>query len=366
VQRKDFNSAFMQARAMDKRYREEGRRVEELARLALQNEFYDEATTMFNYVIALGKDKPYYMNARMGSIDARNRKVINTTQYTAADLKLLESDYKAFLQEFGRYYSTASVIRDLSRLQAYYLNDYPSAIAGFTELIDMPRLDNQFKAQCKLELGDIYLLKGEEWDAMLLYGQVDKDFKEDPLGQEAKFRNAKLSYYLGEFEWARAQLDVLKTATTQLIANNAMELSLLIQDNTLDSLEEPLLLFAQADLNYYQNKTAFALLLLDSIDREYPRHSLADDILFKRAEISYKQQDYAQSAKYLEQLLKEHGSDILGDNALFMLADITEKKMKDKAAAQKLYEEFLEKYPGSFFTTEVRKRYRALRGDVVN
>jgi predicted Zn-dependent protease len=366
VQRKDFNSAFMQARAIDKRYKEDGRRVLELAYLSLQNEYYDEATTMFNYIIGLGKDKPHYMNARIGSMDARNKKVINTTQYTAADLKLLESDYKAFLEEFGRYYYTAAVIRDLARLQAYYLNDYAGAVEQFNELINMQRLDNQFKANSKLELGDIYLLKGEEWDAMLLYGQVDKDFKEDPLGQEAKFRNAKLSYYLGEFEWARAQLDVLKTATTQLIANNALELSLLIQDNTLDSIEEPLLIFAKADLNYFQNKTDLAIQLLDSIDREFPRHTLADDILFKRAEISYKKREFAQSVKYLQQLLNEHGSDILGDNALFMLADITEKKLNDKPAAQKLYEEFLEKYPGSFFTVEVRKRFRALRGDVVN
>ncbi len=366
VQRKDFNSAFMQARAMEKRNKEEGQRVLQLANLALQNEYYNDAANMYNYIITLGKDKPNYMNARVGTLNARNKKVINTTQYTTADLQLLEADYNAFLAEFGKYYFTATVLRDLARLEAYYLNNHTQAIALFQELIDMQRLDNQFKANCKLELGDIYILKGEEWDAMLLYGQVDKDFKEDPLGQEAKFRNAKLSYYMGEFEWARAQLDVLKTATTQLIANNAMELSLLIQDNTLDSIEDPLLLFAKADLYYYQNKTQEAIILLDSLEREYPRHSLADDILMKRAEISAKKGDYQQSVVYLNQLLKEHGSDILGDNALFMLADITEHKLNDKTAAQKLYEDFLTTYPGSFFTAEVRKRFRALRGDVIN
>jgi predicted Zn-dependent protease len=366
VQRKDFNSAFMQARAMEKRNKEEGQRVLQLANLALQNEHYADATNMYNYIIALGKDKPSYMNARVGTLNARYQNVVNTTQYTQADLLLLETDYNAFLTEFGRYYYTANAIRDLARLEAYYLHNYPVAIALFNELIEMQRLESQFKANCKLELGDIYVLKGEEWDAMLLYGQVDKDFKEDPLGQEAKFRNAKLSYYMGEFEWARAQLDVLKTATTQLIANNAMELSLLIQDNTLDSIEEPLLLFAKADLLYYQNKTAEAIVLLDSIEKEYPRHSLADDILIKRAQINYKSGNYQQSVTYLNQLLKEHGTDILGDNALFMLADITEHKLNDKAAAQKLYEDFLTQYPGSFFTAEVRKRFRALRGDVIN
>jgi predicted Zn-dependent protease len=366
VQRKDFNSAFMQARAMEKRNKEEGQRVFQLANLALQNESYDEAATMFNYIIGLGKDKPFYMNSKVGLLNARNKKIINTGQYTATDLALLDAEYNTFLTEFGRYYFSASVIRDQARLQAYYMNKYPEAIKNFEELIEMPRLDNQFKAICKLELGDIYLLMGEQWDAMLLYGQVDKDFKEEPLGQEAKFRNAKLSYYIGEFEWARAQLDVLKTATTQLISNNAMELSLLIQDNTLDSIEEPLLLFAKADLYFYQNKTSDALLLLDSIDKEYPRHSLADDILMKRAEISAKNRDYAKSVVYLNQLLKEHGSDILGDNALFMLADITEHKLQDKEGAKKMYEDFLSTYPGSFYTAEVRKRYRALRGDVLN
>ncbi len=365
VQRKDFNSAFMQARAIDKRNKEEGKRVLELANLALQNGYYDDATNMYNYIITLGKDKVNYMNARIGTLNARHQKIINT-QYTQVDLVSLQTDYNAFLTEFGKYHFTAIVMRELARLQAYYINDYESAVSGFQELIEMQRLDNRFKAQCKLELGDIYILKGEVWDAMLLYGQVDKDFKEDPLGQEAKFRNAKLSYYMGEFEWARAQLDVLKTATSQLIANNALELSLLIQDNTIDSNEAPLLLFAKADLHYYQNRTETALKLLDSIEAEYPRHSLSDDILFKRAEISYKQQNYTQCATYLNQLLKEHGTDILGDNALFMLADLTEKKLNDTTGAQKLYEQFLEQYPGSFYIPEVRKRFRALRGDVIN
>jgi outer membrane protein assembly factor BamD (BamD/ComL family) len=201
---------------------------------------------------------------------------------------------------------------------------------------------------------------------MLLYGQVDKDFLEDPLGQEAKFRNARLSYYLGEFDWAKAQLDVLKTATTQLIANNAIELSLLIQDNTLDSMEEPLKLYAKADLNYFQNRTDSAWYYLDQINKQYPRHALDDEILFKRAQICLKQKNTTKAVALLEQLLKENGSDILGDNALMLLAETKERIQADKAAAMKLYEELMEKYPGSFFVPEARKRFRLLRGDNLN
>jgi len=240
VQRKDFDNALVQTRAIDKRQRKQGQRILLLADLAVANQKYDAADKTYNEVLLLGNDKPFYINAKLGILHARNQKIFYSGNFTPLDLTALETEYNNFLKEFGRYPFTAQSLRELAHLQAYYLYKYPEAINNYNELINMARLDNRFKAECKLDLGDIYVLKGEEWEAMLLYGQVDKEFLEDPLGQEAKFRNAKLSYYLGEFEWARAQLDVLKTATTQLIANNAIELSLQIQDNTIDSNEEPM------------------------------------------------------------------------------------------------------------------------------
>ena len=366
VQRKEFDQALVQTKAMDKRNKEQGRRIIQLADLALANQRYDAATRAYTEVANMGNDKPFYLNAKLGILRARSQKVFYSGQYTQVDLVAVEASYQQFLGEFGRYAFTASSIRELAQLQAYYLFQYDSAVANYEELINMPRLDNRFKAECKLDLGDIYVLKGEVWDAMLLYGQVDKDFLEDPLGQEAKFRNAKLSYYLGEFEWARAQLDVLKTATTQLIANNAIELSLQIQDNTVDSNEEPMRWFARADLFYFQNRLSDALLVLDSINQLYPKHELTDDVLFKRGEIAMKQKNYVQASTYFDQVVKEHGSDILGDNALFLLGDIAESKINDKEKAKGYYEQFIETYPGSFFLTEVRKRYRSLRGDSLN
>lgn len=366
VQKKDFANALIQAKALDKRNREEGRRIYELANLALSNGKYDDALNAYQYVFLMGKDKPLFLAARIGILESRNRKVTQSTAYTADDLVQLEKEYELFLTEEGRSNFTASAMRELARLEIYYLSNSSKGIALFQELIAMPRLDNRFKAECKLMLGDVHVLEGEVWEAVLLYGQVDKDFLEDPLGQEAKFRNARLSYYIGEFVWARAQLDVLKTATSQLIANDALELSLLIQDNTQDSIEEPLLMFAKADLYMYQKKNAKALALLDSINLLFPRHTLDDDIIFKRAQISLQTGNYTESMQYLQQLLKEHGSGILGDNALFMLADITQNKLNDTVAAGKLYEQFIQQYPGSFFLTEVRKRFRSLRGDVLN
>lgn len=365
VQRKDFDNALVQAKALDKRFRGEGYRLINLGYLATANEKYDAAMRIFGEVVAMGPGKGHYLQAKLGLLDAGGKKVLSSQQYTYPDLKALEKQYIDFLTENGKNNFTAPSQRALARLQANYLYDYETAISNYSELSNMPGIDPHFRAECKLDLGDVYVLKGEVWEAMLLYGQVDKDFLEDPLGQEAKFRNARLSYYQGEFEWARAQLDVLKTATTQLIANNALELSLLIQDNTLDSIEDALKIFARADLCYYQNKTEEALRLLDSILNHFPRHALTDDIIFKKAQIFIKQKKYTDAVVYLKRVTDEHGSDILGDNALFALAQLYEHELNNKEEAKKLYEKFIENYPGSFFNTDARKRFRMLRGDAI-
>jgi tetratricopeptide (TPR) repeat protein len=218
-----------------------------------------------------------------------------------------------------------------------------------------------------LELGDILILQGEVWDAALYYGQVDKDFKHDAIGREAKFRNARLSYYLGEFEWAAAQLNVLKAATSQLISNDAMSLALLIMDNTgMDSITEPLLIYSRADLLEFRNNDDKALVTLDSVLTKFPGHSLTDEVWFKKAYIFEKKGMNDTAAVYLNNIVEKYPDDILADDALFQLGGLYENQLNDKSKAMELYEKLLTKYSGSLFAAEARKRFRALRGDKVN
>lgn len=366
VQRKDFDNALIQAKAMDKRLKEEGRKMMDLGYLAISNEKYDAAIKLFNEVVLLGNNKAYYLAAKLGVLEASNKKLLSNANLSLLDLQNLEKTYLAFLTENGKTYYTAPSMRDLAKLYAFYLNDVDKAINCLNEILTLPGLETYFTAECKLELGDLYVIKGQQWDAMLLYGQVDKDFLEHPLGQEAKLRNAKLSFYLGEFEWAKAQLDILKTATTQLIANNALELSLLIQDNTVDSNEDALKLFARADLSYQQNKFTEAFQTLDSIILLFPKHALTDDIAFKKGQIYAKQKKYEEAIKQYQIVINEYGSDILGDNALLNLALIYDKNLNNPAEAKKQYEKFIETFGSSIFINEVRKRYRQLRGDILN
>jgi len=217
-------------------------------------------------------------------------------------------------------------------------------------------------AKSKLLLGDAYLILNNIWDAKLMYGQVDKQFKEDALGQEAKFKNAKLSYYRGEFEWAKGQLDILKTATTQLISNNAIELALLIQDNTgLDSTEDAMKEYAAAEFYLYKNDVAKCTEILNMLPFKYPNHTLNDEIYYLKAKVQEKIGNYEAANTLYTSIYEKHGEDILADNALYRSANITLFILQDREKAQSLYEKLILEYNSSLFAVDARKMYFALK-----
>jgi tetratricopeptide (TPR) repeat protein len=367
IQQKDFDGAFIQAKALDKRKKEEGGRLMDLAKLAAQNENYDVALKAYQYVIDKGAGGYFYTNARMELLDVSYQKIILKGLYTATDLTQLENNYQVTINELGRSANTAPLLKKLAHLQAFYLDKINEAIQLLEETITLPQLSAPMQAECKLELADILLMSGDVWEASLRYSQVEKAFKHDAIGQEAKFRNAKISYYTGDFKWAQAQLDVLKGATSKLISNDAMDLSMQISDAlAIDTNVAPLLLFSHADLLAFQNKDELAIRTLDSINALFPNHALADDILYKKAKMALKHAKYEEAGTYYDTIIKNYGDDILGDDALFNLAELNEYQFKNPDKAKELYQQLLVKYPGSLYVVEARKRFRKLRGDSLN
>jgi tetratricopeptide (TPR) repeat protein len=252
----------------------------------------------------------------------------------------------------------------LAQIEAFRLHDIKSASATIQEALAIITASPEDKAACKLVYADVLLLQNEIWDSILLYSQVDKEFKHDLLGHEAKFRRAKISYYQGDFDWAQAQLDVLKASTSKLIANNAMELSLLIQDNlNLDTTTVTMQIFARADLLIYQNKLDEAYTSLDSIIMGYQGHSLIDECLFSQYEIRTMQERTEDAAELLEQIIQFYSFDILADDAKYALAKLQENYFKRPEEALKLYQDIITNHQDSFFLAEARKRFRILRGE---
>ena len=367
MQQKNFTGALIQAKAVDKRNHLDGDQVMDLAETAIDNDDYDAASDAYDYVISLGENGRNYRAARMGKINSKYKSITVGVVYTKEELVALQTEMNSTLDELGRDSRTVELMRTLAHLDAFYLFDTKDAIKILESAIAFPDISPIAQANCKLELGDVLLLDGQVWEASLRYSQVEKAFKYEPIGQEAKFRNAKVAFYIGDFKWAQVQLDVLKGATSKLISNDAMDLSILITENfALDSNPAPLMRFAHADLMIFQNRYDSAIVDLDSIDKYYPNHSLEDDVLFKRYQIAFKQQKWTEAATYLQAIIDKYSSDILGDDATFDLAKLYDYKLADKEKAMQYYQDVFTKFPSSMFATDARKRYRVLRGDKVS
>ncbi|MBK5279393.1 MAG: tetratricopeptide repeat protein, partial [Bacteroidia bacterium] len=255
-------------------------------------------------------------------------------------------------------------------LYAYYLDNQDSAVEKLNLLISNPKVSLTLKSKAKLELGDIYLLKEESWESTLLYSQVEKTQRETPVGYDAKLRNAKLSYYKGDFRLAQEHLDILKQATTREIANDAMDLSIRIKENTMsDTTGAALKEYASIELLLYQHKSEEALtkirsLSLGNVDgKPVLVTEILDDVYWLEANLRMRQGQFLASVELLQKILEDYGEDILSDDAYFMQGEIYDLHLKNKEKAMEVYREFLNKYPGSVYAAEARKRFRNLRGD---
>lgn len=362
IQQQNFDAALMQSIAMDKRFSEEGQRLFQLGQYCRNNKKYDAAIKSFRAVIDKGSSLPFYNPSRTFLLSTQKEKITSSV-YTSSDLENLEKDYKQYFLDFGEQSSTSEAMREYASLLALYLNRAKEAIVILEKIIENRFGTSSFLAQCKLDLGDYYLYDGDVWEAAMMYGQVDKAYKDDPLGQMAKYKNAKLSYFAGEFSWSKAQLDILKASTSQLIANDALNLSLLISDNeNVDTNQQALGLYAKADLLIYQHQYKNALLKLDSIDVLFPENDLNDDILWMKAMIEVNQQNFTKAIEFYSIIVDKYKDGIWADDALFTIADIYERKLKNTDLAMKAYQQIIDEFSGSMYMVEARKRFRMLRG----
>ena len=363
LQQKEFDLALNQALALSRRQNDDGNSIYDLCRTFIANEAYDEAIRGYEYIISKGKTTSLYIPSKIELINTKNLKV-TSGKYLPEDLLGLEKDYNDLLTEFGRNSSTAFAMQKLANLQAFKLHKLKDAQKLLEETTRLNDIRPNLLADCKLDLGDIYLLNNQPWEATLLYSQVEKDFPATAIGQDALFRNAKMAYYTGDFTWAKGQLDVLKVATSQLIANDALNLLLLIQDNlAADSSGAALKVYARADLQIFAQNPEKAVMILDSIGKKFPNNALEDDIMMSKSRILIQQKDYAGAVPLLKKIVEEHPADLWADDAVFMLGDIYENRLNDKTTARNYYQKIITDYPGSLWINEARKRFRVLRGD---
>jgi tetratricopeptide (TPR) repeat protein len=362
IQDKNFVAATRQAIALDKRTGTEDANVFGLANVSASNKYYDEAAKAYDYLISKGKNAEYYNLASQQRMQMNYDRFIDEGVLDVVRAKELQNLFDQTFATLGISLKTVDLLIEYAHLHAFYLNQPAEAIKTLTDGLTMSGLNVQEISAMKAELSDVYVYSGDLWEAVITYSQVIENNKANPLGDDVKFKKAKLGYYMGNFSWAKAQLDALRASTSKLIANDAMELSLFISDNLeTDSTATPLKIFARADLHLFRNNFPEALTALDSVSSIYPDNSLIDDVDFRKAGILQKQGKFEEASVLLNTIVKDHSWEMLADDALFQLATLYGNKLNRKPEAMELFKKMLTDYPGSVYVVDARTEYRKMQ-----
>ncbi|MFD2822329.1 tetratricopeptide repeat protein [Lacinutrix iliipiscaria] len=360
IQQKEYYKAFAQEKAMFKRLPESLDRIESLALIAVQEKQNAVAKDIFNYIIEIAQDPEITLEAHYNILK------IETSEALEKDYQTINKKYLSLLDTYGKHPRTIKLQIAYGHFLAFNLHDTEQATRFLKESLNLQLSDYQ-SSQVKLELGDILVFQEKFNEALIYYTQIQRNLKNSTLSQEARFKVAKTSYYKGDFKWAESQLKILKSSTSQLIANDALDLKLLISDNKYeDSTQTALKLYAKADLLAFQNKPDEAIQLLNRVLEAHKSETIIDQALYKQAQLFESKKQYLKAEANYIQIITDFKEDILADDTLFALAELYLNHLAQPEKAKEFYEEIIFNYQDSIYFVDARKKYRMLRGDAIN
>ena len=358
LQQEDYDIALAQCQSIDRKTHDQDAQINNLAGICLNNKQFDIAKQGYAYILDKGKSSPFYGQALCGTIKADYQKLLATNTTDKRAFSRLEERINEAYDDIGTNDAAQLAIIQADIL-TFHLDKTEEAVKLLIDFIEQTR-SKQSQAELKLKLADIYLHDDEVWEATLLYSQVDKSLKEEPLGHEARFKNAQLRYFIGEYEWAESQLKVLKAATSKLIANDAMTLSLVIKDNLeVDTTGWELNRLARADYRIYQQREDEAIVLLDEIIAT-GNYVSKPHALFRKGEIEEKRRSFDTAEQLYLQIVEQYPDSYMADAALMHAAWIEQNELKNKELAKQHYEQLIDEYPTSIYTAQAKKNYRKL------
>lgn len=359
VQQKEYDKAFAQEKAIFRRNNGDIQRIIQLTVTARSEGDLETAKDIVEFIIGENPPQNILLQANQLLLDMK------VTTSTKSDYAEIQKDFQKIFEQFGKGRETLGLQVDYAKFLAFKLEKPEQTIEDLRKLSDQT-LSSFEQARVKMTLADILVLDEKFNQALIFYSQIQNLVKNDEMSQSARFKVAKTSYYKGDFEWAKTQLDVLKASATQLIANDAMELSLLIRDNTLeDSAQTALKKYARADLLAFQNKNKEAIALLEEILNEHKGEKIEDDALLKQAILYEAEENWSNAeANYLK-ILQFYNKSILADNATYNLAQLYNNRMNEPEKARDFYEKIIFNFPDSIYFVEARRNFRQLRGDAI-
>lgn len=361
VQQKDFKKAFLQEKAIYKRKGEDLEGILDIARIAIGEKDLKSAAEILNYILEIDAPQDIKLTAHKIILNAK----VETAE--PKDYEDINSQYQEVFKTYGQSRETIGLQVDYAHFLAFKQDRKKEAFSFLKSVLKREQLSRFQSSRVKMKMADILVLDQKFNQALIYYSQVQTALKNNFLAQDARFKVAKTSYYKGDFDWAQTQLNVLKKSTSQLIANDAMELSLIISDNSLgDSTQTALKLFARGDLLAYQNKNKEAIAEYGKILTDHRGEQIEDEAFLRQAKLYEKEKEYEKAKLNYLKIIEFYKEDILIDDAYYYLAELYTNHLDQPEKAKELYEKIIFNHADSIFFVDARKKYRALRGDAIN
>lgn len=358
LQQKEYGKALVQEKSLYHRNLDNLERIIEVGTLSFENKDYDTSKKSFDLILEHTPDQKTKLQAQTYLLQ-----ISNELASTKNELNEVDKSFQNLLDQYGLSTSTINLQMAYAHFLSYSFNQPDKAIKILNNVTPLAKSQFQ-KGKIQIELADILVFTNQFNQALILYSQVQTNLKNSVLAQEARFKVAQTSYFKGDFQWAQTQLKVLKSSTSQLIANDALDLSLLISNNTAnDSIQDALKTYAKADLLAFQNKNIQAIDTLNVVLRNFKGHAIEDDALFKQAELFIKTEDYSLAKLNYLKIIQNIPESILTDDACFQLAELYNSKLNDPEKAKEMYQKIIFEFPSSIYLVDARKKYRKLRGD---
>ena len=357
VQLKEYGKAFIQQKAIYKRKPDSFGNIINLAQMAINDNDKESAKEILTFVLDNSKDLDVLIQSHTYLIE------MEIDHALEKDYPAITAELDALTKEFGVSPYTLSLLKLQANFTAFHLKDSEKAKAILKNAMEIPINRNQL-AEVKMELADILLYEEKFNQALIYYSQIDEEMGGDVIGQEASLKTAKTSYFKTDFDWASHQLKVLKSVSSQLIANDALDLFLLISDNTVeDSTQVALKKFARADFLLFQNKKQESLAQFQLILKEHKGEDIEPVTLLRIGKIYEKMGDFNNALENYNEIITKHKDCIYIDEALYFSAEIYNTQLNAIEKAKPLYEEMIFKHEDSIYFVDSRNKYRKLRGD---
>ena len=356
TKQKEYGKAFIQEKALFNRDPAYIETVFRLAKIAFENNDITTAKKCFDFIL----EKTNFIEEKITAELYLLKIAVKTTAKNSASL------FEKTLQEYGVNRNSLEIQLEFADYLTFKINNPSKAIEVLEKALLLST--SKFKnARIKLKLGEVLVFTGRFNKALLYFSQVQTQLKNHPLSQQARFKVAQTSYFKGDFKWAKSQLKILKGSTTQLIANDAVDLFLVISDNEpKDSIPSGLIDFAKADLLAYQNKNTEAIAIYSAMAQKYQGQNIEDDVLFNQATLYLKENQYENTISNLLKIISINAEGILVDDSYYLLAEVYKNKIKDTEKASECYQKIIFEKPSSIYLVDARKKYREIRGDIIN